>query len=244
MNEFQNRIRPGWQNTLRTILQEARALKQGGVLAFDLDSTLFDNRPRQARIIREFGHSRQVACLTSCAPEHWDSGWDMRAAMRNCGLPEGDVERLYPDAKAFWTERFFTSPYCVDDVAIEGAVAYVNEVVKSGARLVYVTGRHEQMREGSIAAMRKVGMATPGGPVELFMKPNLSMGDDDWKRVAHEQLSAMGRLVAAFDNEPTHVNDYKLKFPHTWAIHLATDHSGRPVALHEEVISVPHFGLE
>jgi hypothetical protein len=244
MNEFQNRIRPGWQYTLKAILERAGQMKAQAVLAFDLDSTLFDNRPRQARIVRELGQSLSLAALTRCAPEHWDSGWDMKAAMRNCGLEHEEVERVYPEAKAFWAERFFTSPYCTDDIAIEGAVTYVNQVVATGARVAYVTGRHEAMREGSVAAMKKVGMATPGGLVDLIMKPNLSVSDDEWKREAHTRLDSMGSLLAAFDNEPTHVNDYKLKFPRAWAIHLATDHSGRPVPLHDEVISVPHFGID
>ena len=50
-----HRVRQGWQDTLRGILEQARSLGSQAVLAFDLDSTLFDNRPRQARILREFG---------------------------------------------------------------------------------------------------------------------------------------------------------------------------------------------
>jgi phosphoglycolate phosphatase-like HAD superfamily hydrolase len=214
------------------------------VLAFDLDSTLFDNRPRQARILREFGAARGLTPLGACLANHWDTGWDMKAAMRNCGLTPEQVEAHYDEARAFWMERFFTSDYCVEDVAIQGASAFTHAVVATGAQLAYVTGRPEEMRAGTLEAMRRSGMALPGeGRVLLIMKPSPKEHDDAFKREAHTRLGTLGQVIAAFDNEPTHVNDYKRKFPEATVVHLATDHSGRPVQLLEGVISIPHFVL-
>jgi hypothetical protein len=46
------------------------------------------------------------------------------------------------------------------------------------------------------------------------MKPDdPSVGDEDFKRSAHARLASLGRLVAAFDNEPGHVNDFRQTFP-------------------------------
>lgn len=244
-DDFKNRIRPDWRESLKAILDSARSLGAHAVLAFDLDSTLFDNRPRQARILREFGLARSLQALTACEPHHWDSGWDMRAAMRNCGLPESEVEAHFEDARRFWGERFFTSDYCVDDAAIEGAAVFTHAVVSTGAQLVYVTGRHEGMREGTEACMRRHQLAVPGvdARTHLLMKPGAFDNDDAFKREAHTRLGTMGRVIAAFDNEPTHANDYRRKFPEATVVHLATDHSGRPVTLLDGIISVPHFGL-
>jgi hypothetical protein len=75
------------------------------------------------------------------------------------------------------------------------------------------------------------------------MKPTLRESDDDWKRTAHKRIAAMGRLIAAFDNEPTHANDYAEQFPDATVVHLATDHSGRAVELQQRVISVPDFRI-
>lgn len=241
-DDFKSRIREGWQETLRGILARARSLGAEAVLAFDLDSTLFDNRPRQARILREFGAARGLTPLGACVASHWSGGWDMRAAMRNCGLPSEQIEAVYKDARAFWLERFFTSEYCTEDVAIEGAAAFTHAVAGTGAQLVYVTGRPEEMRTGTVAAMRRDGLALPGeGSTQLIMKPVLRQSDDAFKREAHARLGTLGRVIAAFDNEPTHANDYQRQFPEATVIHLATDHSGRPVELLDAVISIPHF---
>jgi hypothetical protein len=243
MNDLRNRVRPGWQDVLRGVLERARALGPSGVLAFDLDSTLFDNRPRQARIVREYGQARNAVALTRCQPQHFDSGWDLRGALRALGMAEAEAEATFPDLKRFWQERFFTSEYCVDDVAIAGAAAFVEAVARTRALVAYVTGRHEAMREGTVEAMRRAGMVVPGDGVHLIMKPTLDAHDDDFKREAHARLRGLGTVVAAFDNEPTHANDYRRNFPEAVVIHLATDHSGRPVSLLDEVVSVPHFQM-
>jgi hypothetical protein len=244
-SDLRTRVREGWQSTLRDILEQARALASQAVLAFDLDSTLFDNRPRQARILREFGLAQTVEKLSGCAPHHWESGFDMRGAMRNCGLSAQEVEALFDSARVFWLERFFTSDYCVDDVALPGAAAFTHAVAATGAHLAYVTGRHEGMRAGTEESMRRNGLALPGeGRVHLLMKPTAHENDDAFKRTAHARLGELGRVIAAFDNEPTHANDYLRRFPEAKVVHLATDHSGRPVVLLDEIVSVPHFAHE
>lgn len=244
MNELRNRIRPDWTTSLKAILDRAKAANGKGVLAFDLDSTIFDNRPRQALILSEFGHEKQVFELTRCKVEHWSSGWDMRAAMRNCGLSDAKVEELYPAAKAFWQERFFTSRYCVEDAEIQGAAQFIDACLAANAIVAYVTGRHEGMRQGTVDCLRRWKIAAPNEKnVHLLMKPTLQEDDDAFKRVAHEQLRKLGTVLAAFDNEPTHANDYRKKFPEAQVIHLATDHSGRKVELLDGIISVPHFDV-
>lgn len=242
MNEFAHRIAVDWHKTLEQILELAAKAGSKGVLVFDLDSTVFDNRPRQARILREYGVQKNVPALTKCQDFHFNNnGWDLKLACIAAGVSPEETESIFRDLKAFWGARFFTSPYCRDDIEIVGAPRYLNACVKTGARVVYVTGRHEEMRAGSIEAMARCGMPVPGGAVTLLMKPTLRETDDGYKRVAHQQLAAMGQVLAAFDNELTHVNDYAARFPEAIPVHLATDHSGRPVTLADRVISIPHF---
>ncbi len=241
MGDFDARIAVDWHRSLEKILQQAASLGSKAVLAFDLDSTLFDNRPRQARIVREYGAARGIDGLTRCQPFHFTSGWDLRAAMRACGMNEGDITAKYDDIKSFWAHRFFTSEYAADDIEIVGAPRFVHAVVKTGARVVYLTGRHEEMRAGTVKALAKCGLPVPEGQVSLVMKPTLKESDDAFKRTAHQNLKTLGEIIAAFDNEPTHANDYAAEFPRATVIHLATDHSGRPVPLDARTISVPHF---
>lgn len=243
MTDFKSRIGSDWKKQLSDVLVKAKAAGEKGLLVFDLDSTVFDNRPRQSRIVREYGKARGLAVLEGCEPHHWNSGWDLKAAMMACGLSAELAEKNYHDAKNYWGARFFTSEYCVDDIEIPGAPQYLAAAVKTGAQVVYVTGRHEEMRAGSVKCMEKCNMPVPGGKVALVMKPTLRESDDTYKVTAHAQLAKMGTVIAAFDNEPTHANDYAKKFADATVIHLATDHSGRPVELLPRIISVPDLSL-
>lgn len=129
-----------------TVLSETLdRLRAGGpeaVAVFDLDSTLLDNRPRQALILREFGAARGLAALAAAQPEHWTS-WELAEAMANAGLGAEEVLRHQEAAKAFWRERFFTSEYCAIDEAIAGAGEYLTAIAGLGARIAYCTGRPE-----------------------------------------------------------------------------------------------------
>src|SRR3954469_15047837 len=99
-----HRVRQLDPTVLARTLDRARQANGGGVVVFDLDSTLLDNRPRQARILREFGELHGLPKLAATRPEHFDS-WDLARAMRHTGFEA--VERWAGQARRFWRERFF-----------------------------------------------------------------------------------------------------------------------------------------
>lgn len=227
----------------RRVLDRALArAREGGVAVFDLDSTLLDNRPRQARIVREYGAAHGIAPLAACTADHWSS-WDIASAMRACGCDEPTIAAHAGPAKEFWRDRFFTSEYCRDDREIAGAPAFVRAVAGAGAQVAYVTGRHVQMEPGTLECLGRLGFPLPpgAGKVHLLLKPSFDLHDDAWKEQAYARLDRIGNVALAFDNEPTHINGYAARFPGALCIHLATDDSGRPVPLAPGVPSVADF---
>jgi len=211
--------------------------------AFDLDSTILSNKPRQARIVREFGRAHGIGALADCSPRAVVS-WDLRDTMRLCGLPAGEAALVYPDLTRFWRERFFTSEYCREDEPIAGASDYLRRVLAAGGEVLYVTGRHAGMEAGTLHAFRKAGFPLPDGArVQLWLKPRPEDDDDRWKEICHARLLELSGLACAFDNEPTHVNAYKRAFPEARVVHLDTDHSGRPVEVRPDVPSIVDFRM-
>lgn len=224
---------------LARVLARVRALP-GAVVVFDLDSTVLDNKPRQARILREFGAAHGIAPLAAARSEHWID-WSITRAMANAGLPADEVARWAEAAKQFWRERFFTSEYCRVDEPIAGAREYLAAVAAAGGLIAYCTGRHEPMRAGTVDSFARLGYPLPGAGAHLLMKPVFELSDDDWKLEAFTRLRQLGGVVAVFDNEPTHVNGYRAGFPDATVVHVATDDSGRPVALAQGVVSIRDF---
>jgi hypothetical protein len=211
------------------------------LLAFDLDSTLLDNSPRQARIMAEYGVERDVPELAACRPEHWQ-GWDFRIAMTNLGLGEASIRMHGASFREYWLGRFFTSQYCAEDRLVPGAAEFVRAIEGSGARICYLTGRHEPMRDGTLRSFARLGLPAPDDErVRLWMKPSMGEHDDAFKERAYRDLNSLGELVAAFDNEPTHINGYYHAFPGAIVVHLCTDCSPRPVPLAEGIASISDF---
>ncbi|HET9552699.1 MAG TPA: HAD family hydrolase [Anaeromyxobacteraceae bacterium] len=238
------RARPAEQaSILAAVLAAARGAAPAGVVVFDLDSTLLDNRPRQARILRDYGRRAGLAPLAGARPEHVVS-WDLADAMRRAGCSPLEVARHLLALRRFWAATFFTSEYCREDVPVPGAPAFAREVAAAGAQVGYVTGRPRRMEAGTLDVFRRCGLPLPDGRrVHLFMKPEAPLGDDAWKALAAARVEALGPVVAAFDNEPAHVNGYALRWPRARCVHLDTDHSARPVAVLPHVPSIADFRL-
>lgn len=149
---------------LSQVLSRASQLGERGAVLFDLDSTLLDNRPRQARILRA-GCSRFSPVRPSTST----------VGRSGCAWP-----RRTSTYRSFWRERFFTSEYCVDDVATVGAVEYVRRVLATGARVIYCIGCHPAMREGTLQCFARQGFPLPEEPrITLLMKPHFEMRDDE-----------------------------------------------------------------
>lgn len=145
-------------------------------------------------------------------------------------------------ARRFWLDWFFTSAYCRLDVPLPGAAAFVRQVAAAGAQVAYVSGRPAGMADGTCQAFRAHGFPLPDGRrVHLQLKPRRELSDDGWKAEAPGRLDRLGQVVAAFDNEPAHVNGYARAWPAALAVHLDTDHSDRPVEVLPGVPSILDF---
>ena len=73
------------------------------------------------------------------------------------------------------------------------------------------------------------------------MKPTLAEDDDAFKDRTYATLRAAGTVIAAFDNEPAHINGYREAFPDADSVHLATDHSPRDIKVRDDIQSIRDF---
>lgn len=190
------------------------------VVTLDLDSTLFDNRPRQLAILSDFAKHKGLSGAEAIDYTEID-GWRVADWVPKLRGAAGREAELKAEFKSFWRERFFTSEYCLYDHPLPGAGPYVMELETKGAKIVYLTGRHEAMRDGTAKSLH--AGTFPAGT--LLMKPTFEMTDTQWKEIATAEIRKLGEVVACFDNETTHVNRLFAAFPNAYVVWLSTDHS-------------------
>ncbi|HJL15292.1 MAG TPA: haloacid dehalogenase-like hydrolase [Sandaracinaceae bacterium LLY-WYZ-13_1] len=184
-------------------------------VVFDLDATLFDNRPRTLEILMEYREE-----IAAEDPELADAMLSLEVdridylltdTLKVCGIYRAD---LVKEISVFWHDRFFSDEYIACDVATVGAPEYVRAIYEAGAVVVYLTGRDiPGMLVGTVAKLRDDGFPIAVAGTELILKPDPNMSDEAFKRRALPTLDRVGELVAFFDNEPANCNLAKAMFP-------------------------------
>ncbi len=223
------RLSPTEQKNLLNHVVE-RAHKKAGapppVVVFDLDGTLFDNRPRSLAILLELAdlwRSREPAAAAKLhAARVEDLAYLLTDSLSNVGITQ---THLVAEAEVYWRERFFIDPHLKHDVPLPGAVQFAKDCYAAGALLVYFTGRDlPLMGAGTFASLRDCGFPIGVIGTELVLKPDAAMPDEAFKRMVGPDLARVGEVIALFDNEPGNCNVLGEHFPGADSCLLDTQH--------------------
>lgn len=204
VDDWPNATAPSDPDALDEVRMRIEGAKGKAVVVFDLDHTLYDNRPRTLQILIEFAASlppEQVATANRIAGLKVDHvHYRLAETLGHVGI--SDAATL-ESATAFWAERFFTDEYVRYDVPIPGAVRYVQDLHARGAFVVYMTGRSApQFLVGTTESLRRWGFPVGTPYTQLITKPDPETDDLVFKAKAFAQIDRLGRVVAAFENEP------------------------------------------
>jgi hypothetical protein len=235
------------EGLLRAVLDSCLPQRGRGrpVVAFDLDGTLMDNRPRTCVILQEFaarcrGRDDGLAArLERARPE--DLAYLLSDSLERIGAHRTE---LVAEMQAFWRERFFADTHLVHDVPVPGAVEFARACYDAGALLVYVTGRDLPfMGTGTFQSLRDLGFPIGVPATELVLKPDASLPDEAFKRLVAPDLARVGRVVAAFDNEPANCNVLHSHYPDAHVVHVLTQHMPGAPALDAGVSTIFDFRM-
>ncbi|MGE0790114.1 MAG: haloacid dehalogenase-like hydrolase [Sandaracinaceae bacterium] len=185
------------------------------VVVFDLDATLFDNRPRTLEILMELREE-----VAADDPELADAlitlevdriQYLLSDTLKGCGIYRAD---LVKQITSYWHERFFRDEYIACDVPMPGAPEFARAIYEAGAVVAYLTGRDiPGMLVGTVAKLRDEGFPIAVAGTELILKPDEHMHDEAFKRGALPTLARVGEIVAFFDNEPANCNLARSMYP-------------------------------
>lgn len=201
------------------------------VAVFDLDHTLFDNRPRTHEIVNEFARN--------LPPEREALGKKLRAlrtdqvhyllsdTLAELGVTDAaDIEEL----TEFWKERFFTDAYVPIDEPLPCAVDYVRALHEEGARIVYLTGRDApNMEQGTRASLEKHAFPLDER-TQLIMKGSFDEDDLVFKSRVLASVDELGRVIAMYENEPGNLAKMSAHWSDARPYFLETDFDPRKKA--------------
>ena len=196
------------------------------VIVFDLDGTLFDNRPRTRVILNELAEAWRPAhpelAKRLSRMQEGEMAYLLTDTLERLGVT--DSERV-AEAQAFWRDRFFADGHLHHDVPLAGAVEFAKDCYEAGAILVYLTGRDlPLMGIGSFRSLRDHGFPIGVPGTELVLKPDAAMADEAFKRLEAPKLARVGSIVASFDNEPGNCNTILQQNPDCQSVLVDTQH--------------------
>lgn len=212
----------------------------GAVGVFDLDGCVFDTRPRQIHIFRELASARGWPELYAVTPEHFVD-WDHARTLRNAGIEAGRVAELLPAVREAFYQSFFKGEYVLHDHAMPGAAQLVWACYRAGLVIVYLTGRHEDMRAHTEIALGRFGFPWARPRTHLLVKPDFSTSDLAFKGEALREVGLLGRPALFLDNEPANINLFHAAHPEALCVWVETDHSPRPDEPHPEIPGLRGF---
>lgn len=237
-----------WSPALQKVIDDVRTAynkQERPMVIFDIDGTLFDNRPRTLQILKEYSDKELKKVRPEAAKKLNDLAIDkiqyrLTDTLAIAGITE---EAVVINANVFWSERFFVDDYLKYDVATPGAVEFVRTLYSTGARIVYLSGRDTPRQLiGTVKTLREKGYPIGIFGTELIMKPTQATQDAVFKQQVTGYLRHFGKVIATFDNEPGNANIFRRAFAESICFYFdGAQHSPNAPPLLPEITTVSAF---
>ncbi len=208
---------------------------------FDLDSTLFDVSPRIAKILNDFGataefqisHPAETDILAQIVAHPTDFG--VKKTLERNNFPIRDMD-FVDKIVEFWKREFFSGNYLKYDKPYAGAVDFVKNLQRIGAKILYLTGRDApRMKKKTIESLIEHGFPLSSNAENLFLKPDTSISDVEFKKRFFQSFVAASEIeigkiktqdhIIFFENEPANIVVAIQAIPDIEIIFLDTVHS-------------------
>jgi hypothetical protein len=202
-------------DTVRTSVRDELARGGRPIVVFNIDGTILDNSPRSLAILKDFvaenpGAAAEIAdSVNALAPAEVD--YYVIDTLQKCGLRN---LFLLEAALRFWADNFFTARYTALDMPTQGAVDFIREIHDAGALIVYISGRNQEtMLAGTVESLRASGFPVGTSRTLMILSPAGAEAARLFKRHAYGEITRMGKVVGAFDDEVEEVVTMKRHWP-------------------------------
>ena len=216
------------------------------VAIFDLDGTLFDNRPRTVFILREIAENfeEDLPELSEAMENYKDIStveYSLENTLKNMHVTDKkEVEFI----KKEWEKRFFSDEYQKYDIPLPGARTYVSKVYQAGATVIYLTGRDAgRMLVGMTESLRLFGFPIGIVGTMTIVKKVFEESDEVFKSEVVSYLKRIGHVEAIFENEPINSNILHKSFPEATSFLALTQHREDAPQLNEGIHLIKNFKI-
>lgn len=186
------------------------------IIVIDLDGCIFNNLPRQEKIIEERLRLKyNLPEIPKHAKRNYKKFYNLFETI-NVKLEE--KEGLKDD----FLRHFLDNSYLHHDSLINGADLFISELISMGFEVQILTGRHHEtglnsMKKGTLQSLKMHGIFVDNKNIRLFMKPNKDIKDMDFKIqfLKEKSQNPKHNFIAVIDNETKMLNEASKILPDT-----------------------------
>jgi phosphoglycolate phosphatase-like HAD superfamily hydrolase len=160
---------------------------------FDIDNTLVDTRRRTLAAAHAFGRQggSETESLLRASIDH--VGWDGAQTGKKLGLQRGTTRSF----QRYWDDFFWSSENFKLDAPVRQTVQLARLAKAAGAEVIYLTGRIEDLKRGTIHQLRRLGLPDVDGS-HVLCKPSLKVKTAAFKQDAVRRMQRDGSDVCWF----------------------------------------------
>ena len=238
------------QETLEQVVRKTSEYSSLGlrpVVILDLDSTLYEVKPRTFHILKEWSNSHEslpfeeTRDLFKNLSGH-QVGYSIKDTFSELGLCHEKNNAAFESIKTFWRNRFFTNDYLFHDHPYPGSPDFAWKVYNAGAHIVYLTGRDDPgMGRGTQANLIRDQFPHSKPKITSLLKPKREMNDLLHKRKATEKIQTLGTVIASFENEPLNLVSLSKIFPEAMHVFVDTVCSSDPAPVTQGIYRIRNF---
>jgi hydroxymethylpyrimidine pyrophosphatase-like HAD family hydrolase len=213
---------------------------------FDLDGTLFDNRPRTIFILREIAerYGSRLPELDAAFEKFYEFSaveYSLTETLKKLNVTSaGEIKTI----TAEWEKRFFSDEYQKFDMPLSGGKEYVNRVHAAGATVIYLTGRDVgRMLVGTTECLRLYGFPVGIVGTMMLVKREFEEKDEIFKSDVISYLKRLGSVEAVYENEPLNSNILHHAFPAASSFLVLSQHRPDAPALDSGICRIKDFKI-
>jgi hypothetical protein len=241
------------KSVLARILDDAALAQKNRtrfLAVFDLDSTLFDLTLRISKIIEDFWKNPANCTKYPAECESlkkfvlYPHEWGIMEGLNRVGLGRPEYFEFQRAVHEHWAACFFSGSHLHHDEPLPGARDYVKALLKTGAHIMYLTGRDiPRMMEGTVRVLKEQGFPVDEPNVEVVLKPEADMDDARFKADILKISDANYETIWLFENEPVNLNLVAKELPKIGLVFIESTHSGREQVGHA-LDRIKHFEVD
>lgn len=195
-------------------------------VVFDLDDTIWDNRPRTVELAHRYDAQHGTHLFDGLTVDQ--VGTDGYQTAMNAGLSRADAKAF----NSYWKPRVFTDEMADFDTPQKEIDDLARQAHDAGAEVVYLTGRPESERDVTRGELERMGLPD-ADDAHLILKPSLNQSTPAYKVAEFKKMleagdSHLSWFLTESRRDLGAVQDAKLDVP-TVLLDAPWEHGGRPL---------------